>query len=184
MAIWMDLLVSLEKAGGDIKPTERTAMYYAEMFANYVTGHLPGVALLAVNERGVLVGVLMWGGLPEAPFDRSDERVVIGWGAYTVPDMRRRGISQALREGAILTLAERGIHTVQGSAMLANTPGIESSRKIQFQPTSLLGELNLHDEAQKIKLRRSGLADADLTDGFYWQGHCPLCGNDPQEEAT
>lgn len=163
--LWAEFLAEHEKLGSDTKATNRSLAAYDDLVTAYIRRQLPGVALLARMD-GRFVGALLWGSSGPIPLDRVNESVVAGWGSYTQPDYRRHGVSDALRREAALRLHEMGIETVYGSAVLSNVAGVEASRKIGFRPTMIVGELEVSACAQ------------GLTDGFYWEGHCPLCGRD------
>lgn len=174
--LWSEYLLEHEKLGSDIMATPRSLGFFMQLFDSYVSGSLLGIALLA-RKGGEPVGALIWGALPPAPFDRVDEGVVCGWGAYTVPSYRRQGISRALRRRAIMDLYEGGATTVIGSALLTNTPGVESSRNVGFEPISFNGVVDLAKEVRNMKAAEM-FGEQPITDGFYWEGLCPLCGKE------
>ena len=162
--LWEEYLAEHEKLGSDIKATDRSLDFFGELFEAYIAGALRGTVLIA-REYDKPVAVLMWGQLPQGGFDRVNEDVANGWGAYTAPDYRRQGISRRLRLRAIEEMDLLGIEIVTGTAILTNLAGIESSRDIGFKPTVIVGDIDVQ-------------AHGEMTDGFYWEGLCPLCGKE------
>ena len=162
--LWAEYLAEHEKLGSDIRATDRSLEFFEALFDAYVRGALRGVVLVA-RWYDKPVAVLMWGELPQSAFDRVNEDVANGWGAYTSPDYRRQGVSRRLRSRAIEEMVKQGITTVMGTVILTNLAGVESSRDIGFKPTVIVGDIDVQ-------------AHGAMTDGFYWEGLCPLCGKE------
>ncbi len=173
--LWAQLVESQQAMGGDTMASGKTEDFFRMLFAEYTSGRLPGVALLAVD-GGEAVGALLWGAVPVLPVEPVNPKAVYGWGAFTSPTHRRQGVSKALRERAILDLDVMGVEVVTGSVLLSNPGGCESSRSIGFKPTQILGNLDVREEAQRILSPDD--CGAGHVEGFYWQGNCPLCGRD------
>lgn len=178
LELWSEFLIVHEKLGSDIRASKRTLGVFGVLFDAYTEGVLVGVPLIARID-GKPVAALLWGETPEPDLDRVEDSEVFGWGSYTVPEHRRQGISRSLRERAIIELHQRGVRVATGTAILSNIAGVESSRSIGFKPTVILGKIDIAEEARKIRVRQAfGDTEEGLTDGFYWEGLCPLCGKE------
>lgn len=163
--LWKQFMLEHEKLGGDIRATDRSLEVYADLFDAYVSGRLAGVAVMAWDGKEPC-GALLWGEGAQLPFEVSGGRRAVGWGAYVDKSHRRQGISIELRERAKRVLRRKGIDKVYGSALVGNTGGVKSSLDVGFRITTVAGVVDLNETE----------TDAEgMTDGFIWEGSCPVC---------
>ena len=181
LGLWEQFQKELNEMDGPMMEPD----FYRRLFTNVVDGNSVGVCLLAYDGE-IPVGALLWCAFDNEIWPEKADNVY-GWGAYTAPTHRRFGVSQSLRSRAVLELNGMGIKQVWGSVLLSNKPGIESSRKIGFRPTELVGFLNVEDRAARLMGHKNDDGDCmyGYTDGFLTEGECPLCGrgNNEGEES-
>ena len=168
--LWGTYQNELAGMSGNLDSADASWKMHMALFDEYQSGRLPGVALMAFDGGGTL-GVALWGGMAGSAVMSVSESVVYGWGVYTVPEHRKNGISTALRERAIVDLADMGVQRAVGVVLLDNIAGCESSRENGFVPTDLIASMDVQEQALRI------LA-CEEPKKFYWDGLCPLCGRE------
>lgn len=142
LSLWFEYLKELKEAGGEIIPSERTLIFFAEMVQTYTMEPQLGVALVALNGQR-LVGCLLWGALPPVPIDTEFGKIAHGFGTYVLPEYRMKGLSVKMREAAKDLLAAEGFETVLGTAGKNNFAGLHSGTGAGFVPYGTSCALNL-----------------------------------------
>ncbi len=142
LGLWFEYLKETKELGGEIIPSERTLIFFAEMVQTYTMEPTLGVALATVNGQK-LVGCLLWGALPPVPIDTEFGKIAHGFGTYVLPSYRLKGLSAKMREAAKDLLAAEGFETVLGTAGKGNTAGLKSAPGAGFVAYGTSCALNL-----------------------------------------
>ena len=132
LQMWMELLMDVEKLGGEIVPNQKAAEAGGRLFDDYVSGEFDGIVLFADD-----VGLLMWGELAKEPlFDSRFGRLAQGWGTYVRREARMEGVASTLRMEGRRQLKELGFDGISGTTHMGNEPGILSTAFAGFTPYS------------------------------------------------
>jgi GNAT superfamily N-acetyltransferase len=116
LKLWREYIAELGTLGGEVLPTQRTMDFFARFFDWYVSGELPGVALLLED-----FGVLMCGAMAKEPlYDSTFDPMAHGWGTYIQPDHRGKGYSRVLREAGVAAMKHAGFKAVVGGSHTKN----------------------------------------------------------------
>ena len=113
--LWQKFLIEQRQNGSEVQPTQRTMLWVANVLGWYVSGVIPGVALLVGNHAA-----LLWGGLAATPYDTDLGLVAFANGTYVEPEHRNKGIAQALWKEAIQRLKSLGFNSILVTPQVSN----------------------------------------------------------------
>jgi ribosomal protein S18 acetylase RimI-like enzyme len=143
--LWKAFMQIHEKQGAGILATDKSLAVYEALFDAYVSGAMPGVAILAYDDKQAC-GALLNGHVPPGlPFDFTDVRRSTGWGVYVDKSHQRQGIGKMMYLRAAEFLKRKGIDEVYDYTLVSNPAGARLLDAIGFEPREHLYVLPLGD---------------------------------------
>lgn len=97
--MWEGYIEEQAQMGWQVRPGKKTMAHFMGIFESIVSGQSHGFVLMAYRNNE-LAGGLMWQGL-EMPYDTQFGSVIVGWGIYTTPSHRKKGVAKRLIHRAI-----------------------------------------------------------------------------------
>lgn len=141
LKLWISFLEDQLVMGGDVLPTPKTISFFTVVFNAYITGERRGVVLLAAD-----YGVSLWGeDMAESPVDSSFSPLARGWGTYVMPEHRREGLGNALREYGSRRMREMGFAYIAGTILVTNEVSTQSLKKYETSTPMMLHIKALED---------------------------------------
>ena len=121
-------------------------------FAARIDGQLAGVTWCALGDARIeFLGVAF----PLAPGE------AFGFGTYTHPSFRARGVASGIRSQLLSTLKREGLQRCFGAVMPENRGGMRVAEKLGYRPIGIVGAVWFGGHRQRrrvIRMKRGELA--------------------------
>lgn len=112
-AMWEGYIKEQGEMGWQVRAGNKTTGHFMGVFDAITLGRTTGFILLA-HRNQELAGGLMWQGV-DLPYDTTFGRVIVGWGIFTLPGHRRKGVARRLMERALQKSKAQGYDTYLSS---------------------------------------------------------------------
>jgi ribosomal protein S18 acetylase RimI-like enzyme len=143
--LWKAFMQINEKQGSDILATDQSLRVYEAIFDAYVSGRVPGVALIAYDGKQACGALLNGAPLWESPFDTADGPHSQGWGTYVEKSHYRQGVGVKMCDLAAKLLKRKGMVEVRDMTLIDNQAGVALLDAIGSKPVQYMYVLRLDD---------------------------------------
>lgn len=136
--LWLEFLIEHKEEGSETLPTGETMRFVRQLFHEYTSGFIGGVALVADIGGNDFAGGLLWGSRGMSPVDTTWGNTAFGWGTYVRPEYRGDGLGSQLVAEGLSQLTAQGFDTIVLTPLVGNDRSLKMLERAGFTPHQTL----------------------------------------------